>query len=95
MHNQIRVRSLKNYTAEIFINALKEVHFPNYDIFSDVNVAYSDLLKNISETIDKVAPMKEIRIKNNSQDWFDNEIAEAIKRRENFFFQNLKSRIFR
>ena len=29
MHNQIKVRSLKKYSAEIFTNALKTVKFPN------------------------------------------------------------------
>ena len=43
MHNQIEVRSLKKYSAEIFTNALKTVQFPNYNIFSNVNIAYSDL----------------------------------------------------
>ena len=32
------------YGAEIFTNALKTVQFPNYNIFSNVNIAYSDLL---------------------------------------------------
>ena len=85
MHNQIQVRSLKKYNAEIFTNALKTVQFPNYNIFSSVNVAYSDLLNKISDTIDNVAPIKEIRIKNNTEEWFDNEIAEAIKTREKYF----------
>ena len=65
MHNQIQVQSLRNYITEIFINALKTVHFPNYKIFLNVNVAYSDRLNKISDTIDNVAPIKEIRIKNN------------------------------
>ena len=79
IHNQTLVRFLKKYSAEIFTNALKTVQFPNYNIFSNVNVAYSDLLNKISDTRDRVAPIKEIRIKNNTQEWFDNEIAEAIK----------------
>ena len=29
--------------------------------------------------IDQVAPIKERRIKHNSQEWFDDEISEAIK----------------
>ena len=66
MHNQIQVRSLKKYSAEIFTNALKTVQFPNYNIFSNVNFDYSDLLNKISETIDSVAPIKEIRIKNDT-----------------------------
>ena len=58
MHNQIQVRSLKKYSAEIFTDALKTVPFPNYNIFLNVNVAYSDLLNKISGTIDSVAPIK-------------------------------------
>ena len=42
-------------------------------------------LYKISDAIDNVAPAKEIRIKNNTQYRFDNEITEAIKLRENYF----------
>ena len=85
MHNQIQTRSLRNYSAEKLISTLKDIKFPNYDIFSDVNVAYADLTKKISDAIDNVAPIKTLRINNNSQDWFDSEIAEAIKLREKYF----------
>ena len=85
MHNQTQTRSLRNYCAEKLISTLKDIKFPNYDIFSDVNVAYVDLTKKISDAIDNVAPIKTLRIKNNSQDWFDIEIAEAIKLREKYF----------
>ena len=71
MHNEIQVRSLKKYSAQICTNALKTVQFPNYNIFSNVKVAYSDLLNKISDTIDNVAPIKEIRIKNNTKEWLD------------------------
>ena len=69
MHNPIQVQSLKNYSAEILTNALKTVQFPNYNIFSNYNVkvAYSDLLSRISDTINNAAPIKEIRMKNNTQ----------------------------
>ena len=85
MHNQIQTRSLRNYSAEKLISTLKDIKFPNYDIFSDVNVAYADLTKTISDAIDNVAPIKTLRIKNNSQYWLDSEIAEAIKLREKYF----------
>ena len=93
MHNQIQVRFLKKYNAEIFANILKTNEFPNYNIFSKINVFYSDLLNKISDTIDSVAPIKEIRIKNNTQEWFDNEIAEAIKIREKYFKKFKKSNL--
>ena len=71
MQNKVHVWSLKKYSAEIFTNALKIVHFSNYSIFSNVKCAYSDLVNKISDTIDNVAPIKGIRIKNNTQDWFN------------------------
>ena len=94
MHNQIQVRSLKKYSAEIFTNALKTVQFPNYNIFSNVNVANSDLLNKILDTIDNIAPIKEIRIKNDTQEWFHNQVAETIKTREKFFKKLKKNQIF-
>ena len=93
IHTPIQVRPLKKYRAEIFTNALKTVQFPNYNIFSSVNVAYSVLVNKISDTIDNVAPIKDITIKNNTQDWFDNEIAEAIKTREKYLRKFKKSNL--
>ena len=40
------------------------------------------LMMKIMVAIDKVAPIKERRIKHNSQEWFDGEISEAIKNRD-------------
>ena len=82
MHNQIRVRSLKNYTPELFVEELKNINFPNYRIFSDVNIAYIDLVQKVLSVIDKIAPFKDVRVKNNTQDWFDEDVVEAIKCRE-------------
>ena len=69
------------------------MNFPNYDLFSNVDVAYSDLLTKISESVDSVAPLKELRVKNNRQEWFDNEIAEAIKLREKYFKKFKRSKL--
>ena len=44
-------------------------------------------------TIDKVAPIKERRIKHNSQEWFDGEISEAIKNRDKLLKKFKKSRL--
>ena len=76
---------MKKCSAEIFSNALKTDQFPNCNIFSNVKVAYPDLLNNISDAIDNVAPIKEIRIKSNTQYRFDNEITEAIQLRATYF----------
>ena len=85
MHNQIRVRSLKNYTPELFREELTKINFPDYNIFSNVNIAYLDLVEIILSVVDKIAPFKDLRVKNNTQDWFDDEVAEAIQLREKRF----------
>ena len=39
-------------------------------------------MEQILSVVDKIAPFKDLRIKNNTQDWFDDEVAKAIKLRE-------------
>ena len=73
MHNQIRVRSLKNYTHELLKEYLTQINFPDYNIFSNVNIEYLDLVQKILSSVNKIAPFK---------DRFDDEVAEAIKLRE-------------
>ena len=43
--------------------------------------------------IDKVKPMKERRVKQNSQEWFDGEIADEIKNRDRLFKKFKKSKL--
>ena len=64
----------------------------NYDNFSDIDIAYSDFIFKLTEVIDKMAPMKQSKIKNNTQEWFDEEVAEKINIREKCFkkFKNTK-----
>ena len=62
-----------------------EISFPDYSKFKDINDAYSDFIGRITSVIDEIAPMKEIHIKSNSQDWFDFEINKAIETRDKLF----------
>ena len=43
--------------------------------------------------IDEIAPLKELWVKNNSQDWFDAEINEEIERQDKSFAKFKKSRL--
>ena len=49
---------MKNFEWE-----LKNIAFPNYKTFSDVNSAYSDLANKITQVINNLAPYKTIRMK--------------------------------
>ena len=82
-HKQISFRSPKNYS--MVEQELKNIAFPNYEKFSDVNSAYSDLVNKITQVINNLAPYKTIRVKNQSNEWFDCELAEQISNRDKLF----------
>ena len=62
-----------------------EVNFPNYENFVNFNDAYWSLIEKLMEIINKIVPVKNKRIKRNSQKWFDSEISEEFIIQDNFF----------
>ena len=76
----------------MYLEELNKINFPDYSKFTDINDAYSDFIGKVSLTIDKIAPMKEIRIKNSSKEWFDEEILEEIEKRDKLLAKFKKSR---
>ena len=93
MHKQIKIRSLKNYTINAYHLLLSNVRFPNYELFTDVNAAYSDFISKLMSVINQIAPIKDIRVKNRTEEWFDGEIAESIKNRDKLFKKYKKSKL--
>ena len=45
------------------------------------------------KVVNKIDPSKEIRIKNNTEKWFDREIAELIHTHEKIFLKSKKSNL--
>ena len=62
-----------------------KIDFLNYERFSCIEGGYNDFLNKLMKVVNQIAPSKEIRIKNSTQEWFDREIAELIHA-EDFFF---------
>ena len=77
-HKQIKIRPLKNYTIESLNQGLHMINFPDYEYFHEVDIAYLDFIQCITSGMNKIAPFKEIRIKNYSHNWFDGEILDKI-----------------
>ena len=61
---------MKNFSAEIYEKALSNLIFPDYESFSCVNKAYSDLTSKFFDLVNKVVHTKTIRVKNNTNEWF-------------------------
>ena len=92
-HNNVLLRSLKHYTVNLFVEGLRKVNFLTYERFSNIDAAYTDFLNKLMKVINEIAPSKEIRIKNNNQDWFDREVADLIHVREKLFLKFKKSNL--
>ena len=89
------LRSLKHYTINLFVKGLQKFFFFNYECFSNIDAAYTDFLNKLMKVINEIAPRKEVRIKNNNQDWFNREVADLIYVWEKLFlkFKNSKLHI--
>ena len=57
-HKYLNFHSLKNYIADYYKEVLKQIDFPNYKDFGDVNEAYSNFFQKLMTVIDKIAPYK-------------------------------------
>ena len=92
-HKQIKFCSFKNYTIDGCEKVLVEINFPDYKTFDDVNDAYSNFIQRLMEVIDKLAPVKNKRIKRNSGEWFYSEISEKIIIQDKLFEKFKKTRL--
>ena len=70
---------------------LKKLTFPITRILKILMKPIQILLEKLP-LIDEIAPIKEVRVKSNSQDWFDAEINEEIERRDKLLAKFKKSR---
>ena len=59
--------SFKKYTVDAYKDALRKVNFPNYELFNDVNEAYSNFFQKIRIVIGSIAPFKTKMVKANTQ----------------------------
>ena len=76
----------------MYLEELNKINFPDYSKFTDINDAYSDFIGKVSLTIDKIAPMKEIRIKIAPRSGLTREILEEIEKRDKLLAKFKKSR---
>ena len=81
-HKQISYQSMKSYSKEKFIELLSLDVFPDYSHYTDIDQAYEDFVGRVSSAVNKIAPIKEVRVKQGSPEWFDGEILEKIKCRD-------------
>ena len=77
----------------MFVEKLEKVDFLNHEQFSCIDATYTDFLNKLMKVVNEIAGSKEIRIQNNTQEWFDREIAELIHARGKLFLKFKESKL--
>ena len=67
--------------------------FPGYENFGCVYKAYFDLTSKTFDVVNNVVPSETIRVKNNTNEWFDGVIAKNIAARDKLFRKFEKSKL--
>ena len=57
-HNDISIRSMKNYTKGKFLELLRKTDLPDQTTFTCLDKAYQDFISKLSEVIDLLCPSK-------------------------------------
>ena len=85
-HNTVRIRSLKRYYKEEFLNRLANANWENCFLLNTVNEAWSSFKDIFMEILNSVAPVKEVCLKQRTEPWIAQEILEYIKERDHFLY---------
>ena len=64
---------------------MEQLSIPNYDSFDNFDLGYSNFISRLESVINVVAPVKTVRIKSNSREWFDGEIPQEINKRDKLY----------
>ena len=81
-HKTIKIRSSRNYDKEFYLEKLQDISLPVLDENSNIDEVYDNFATQLGKIIDSVALLREIRVKNNTPDWFDGKIMDKIRKRD-------------
>ena len=77
-----RIRSLKNYSKEFLCAELKKIDWSRVLFSGDVDSALNEFVLIFRAVLDRVAPYRDIRIKQKTEPWMNREILCQIRKRD-------------
>ena len=75
------IRSMQNYSDEIFLEQLRATKFPDYSNHTCVNYAHQYFATKFLSVISSLAPIRTFRAKSNTKPWFDIDVLNVIQNR--------------
>ncbi|XP_071959824.1 uncharacterized protein [Antedon mediterranea] len=96
-HKKVKIRSTKNYNREKFIRLLQETDWDNVLKAETVDCSWQAFCVNFTNVLDKVALVKEVRIRHSSQPWMTPDILKIIKARDIYLkkFKRTRNLLYR
>ena len=79
------VRCFKNYSKEVYLRELRITDWRDVYLAINVDVALDSFIRIIHGVMDKVAPMRDVRIKQKTEPWMTPDILAGIKQRDKLF----------
>ena len=86
------VRSFKSYSKFLFMAELRKVDWSSVLSSCDVNFCLSEFNRIFRSAIDKVATLREIRVRSKESPWMNSHILASIRKRNNLFSRFRKDR---
>ena len=92
-HKSIKLRSCKHYDRTVFNNMLSDIDWNCVYSSKHVDEAWQYFTTHFCSILNRVAPLKEVRVKQRTEPWFDSEIHDLIQQRDCSLklFRNKKS----
>ena len=85
-HNNVKIRSVKSYSKDVFIEKLTEAKWESlFFLALNINEAWSNFKDIFTNILDTVAPLKEIRVKQRTEPWITSDILECIYSRDKLY----------
>ena len=81
-HKSIKIRSLKRYDKTMFNEKLLECDFSLIYDLAGVNETWDTFKSKFLGILNKCVPLKEVRIKQQSEPWVNADLLETIKQRD-------------
>ena len=87
-HSELNIRSMKNFTAEGFVELLKKIDFPNYETYACVNMAYLDFVTKIVDSCYKKCKVSKLETDKDLLREAKRILKATIQRKKGTFFQD-------
>ena len=79
------VRSFTNYSKSLFCDELRKIDWSNVYLAPNVDIALDTFNSLFLSVVNRIAPLRKIRIRKDSQPWMTSEILGHIRKRDNLF----------